>query len=480
MVESINPPVKYTARDWFSLREFMFEAALERVPDWTNRSPNDFGVVMVEMMAYVGDILSFYGDRIANEAFLRTAVQRKSVLDIARMLDYVPAQGNAAKTTLQFTVLPDAGAVTIPKCTQVMTVEDDPVFFEVDEDLVFNASSGVPGSNVGNVAATEGREVSEEQIGISTGAPNQSLYLAQSPIIGGTVEIVVNEGFGDVTWRKVDHLIEINGPSTVYVTEVDEFDTVEIIFGDNVNGKVPLSGSIIKANYRVGGGTRGNVPPTTLVELVNTIPSVISVTNPDAATEGADPESLDDIRRNAPRALTTLERAVSLRDHAYLALRYPGVARASAKPSGSGIPGEVDLIIAPQGGGSAKTTLTTAVKAYVQERSMPNIVLTMYSPTYVPINITLDIEVLPTYSREKVERQVELAMNELLAFGNTDFGMRVTQSAIYSRLREIEGVDYGTISVLSRTATGLGDVATLTYEIPEMGTLVINTTGGVA
>src|SRR5882724_5694202 len=133
------PPVDYTSKDWSTFRDDMENAISTRLPEWTGRSLNDFGIVLIELFAYVGDILSFYGDRIANEAFLPTAVLRSSVLNIAKMLDYRPAGNMAAKTTLQFTVKSGQGAVTIPALTQVSTTPVAglaPVVFETDIALV--------------------------------------------------------------------------------------------------------------------------------------------------------------------------------------------------------------------------------------------------------------------------------------------------------------------------------------------------------
>ena len=64
--------------------------------DWTARGSDDYGIALLEMWAYLADILTFYQERIANEAFLRTALLRASVLRLAALLDYRPAPGVAA------------------------------------------------------------------------------------------------------------------------------------------------------------------------------------------------------------------------------------------------------------------------------------------------------------------------------------------------------------------------------------------------
>ena len=101
-VSSIPVSIDYTGRDYYSLREALIARIQERVPDWTAADPADFGVALVEAFAYLGDVVSYYIDRTANEAFLQTAVQRSSLLNIAQTFGYIPAGYRQASLTLTF------------------------------------------------------------------------------------------------------------------------------------------------------------------------------------------------------------------------------------------------------------------------------------------------------------------------------------------------------------------------------------------
>jgi acylphosphatase/uncharacterized phage protein gp47/JayE len=88
---------------------------------WLTRSTDDFGIVVLAMWAYVADILTFYQERIANEAYLRTAILQESVQRLAALLDYEPAPGSAAEADLAFFV--EAGKqVQIPIGLRVQSV----------------------------------------------------------------------------------------------------------------------------------------------------------------------------------------------------------------------------------------------------------------------------------------------------------------------------------------------------------------------
>jgi len=141
----IVPPIDYTSRDYTSIISDLLTLIPSYLPEWTDRSPGDFGIVLLELFAYVGDILNYYSDRIANEAFIATAQQRQSILNLAALLDYTP-HGNVAATVslpsgpggLQFTVnQPCPQPVLIPARTQVSTtlMGNDSVVFETSQDL---------------------------------------------------------------------------------------------------------------------------------------------------------------------------------------------------------------------------------------------------------------------------------------------------------------------------------------------------------
>lgn len=112
----------------------------------TTRESDDYAITILELWAAVGDVLTFYQERYANEFFLRTAKERDSVLRLARMLDYHLRPGLAATTKLAFTL--DSGAVTrIPNGLKVMSVpgqDERPQFFETTEEIQARAHLNRP------------------------------------------------------------------------------------------------------------------------------------------------------------------------------------------------------------------------------------------------------------------------------------------------------------------------------------------------
>lgn len=94
----------YTSRDYKSIRSMLVGLAKGYMPDWTTvGETGDFGTLLLELYAYAGDVMNYYIDRVASEAFLGTAVRRQSVLYIADMLGYQPMGRRAATVPVTFT-----------------------------------------------------------------------------------------------------------------------------------------------------------------------------------------------------------------------------------------------------------------------------------------------------------------------------------------------------------------------------------------
>jgi hypothetical protein len=101
-----TPPLSYLAKDYAGFRQLMLDRLAVTMPGWTERHIPDVGLMMVEMLAYAADRLSYHQDAVATEAYLGTARRRLSVKRHARLIDYPMHEGCAARALVQL----DAGA----------------------------------------------------------------------------------------------------------------------------------------------------------------------------------------------------------------------------------------------------------------------------------------------------------------------------------------------------------------------------------
>ncbi|GJM40913.1 MAG: putative baseplate assembly protein [Ardenticatenaceae bacterium] len=131
------PEINYLARDYASLRQLILDRLALTIPEWQENHVPDIGIALVEVMAYVGDYLSYYQDAVATEAYLDTARQRISVRRHARLVDYQMHEGCNARTWLQLKTDTDVAVPTdklaflttiqapLPKITDRLLMWDD-------------------------------------------------------------------------------------------------------------------------------------------------------------------------------------------------------------------------------------------------------------------------------------------------------------------------------------------------------------------
>ena len=459
MASNYIPQVDYTSRDYSAIRDDLIALIPSFLPEWTNTDASDFGIILIELFAYMGDMLNYYIDRAANEGFINTATQRSSVLAIANMLNYTPSSGAPATATLTFQNA-SAIAVTVPALTQVATTTtvnglSTQVIFETDIAVVVPAAVGAI-KGAANVTATQGITVVNEYLGDSDGTAYQSFALSKHPLIAKTTAVTAN----GVAYSEVNYLIDAGYNDPVYTVSTDADGISYINFGDNISGRIPPAGAVY-VTYRVGGGTYGNVGPNTLTYLLTNVIAGITVNNQTAAGGGADPESTDSIRFNAPFALTALNRAVSLADYAALSIQVPAVAKAVADGT---VYNNILLYMAPYGDNSLGTpgvdatgaadavftNASTQLLSFLTDKAPATTSVTVLPPKYVPINIYVTLNVSPRYKQSTVTNAVYAALASLLSFDNVIFSENFVLSYVNSAIASVSGVDYPEITLLTR------------------------------
>ena len=186
------------------------------------------------------------------------------------------------------------------------------------------------------VGVSRGATASDEVLGSGNAAlANQAFALANSPLTylagsGGpvsTLAVYVN----GVRWNEVPSFYRQGAEARVYVVSRSTDQTVTTVtFGDGVAGaRLPSGTGNVVATYRYGSGA-SSPPAGRLTTIRAPQPNLASIQNPVAVSGGADPQSADAVRVDAPGAVSTFGRAISATDYRLIAARAPGVARATA------------------------------------------------------------------------------------------------------------------------------------------------------
>jgi hypothetical protein len=499
----------YTSKDYTSIREELIARIQDRVPNWTAADPADFGVALVEAFAYMADLLSYYIDRSINEAFLVTATQRQSVLNIAQTYGYVPAGYRQATVDVTFSNS-SASQLTIPEGTVITgeIVVGDTVttlYFTTDAAAVVPAAvASVPGEET--VPASEGRSIIlvgddvniyGERIGNSTGEPGMSFELSQIPVVDGSIELYVQDGDLYTKWTQVQHIIDYGPTDQVFTAVSDEDNVVTVLLGDGVSGVIPTLYSEIRAKYIVGGGALGNVEPDTIITIdylpglsevqVSAIQSAITVTNDDVAIGGADPEETDQIRTSAALSLRANNRAVTLQDYADLALAVTGVGKANAVAN---VWTSVTIYISPtrnttdadespglDGAGNPTiewTELESDVELYLSDKTLLGTSVTVSPPVYVDIVVGVDYTKLDQYTASEVEGSIKNQLLTDFGYSNMDFADTIYPQDIEYSVQQVPGVktakvtlfyiDGGSVALNSSLVSGSDEIFRLKEE----------------
>jgi hypothetical protein len=304
--------------------------------------------------------------------------------------------------------------------------------------------------NANTVDATHG-ETMNELLG-NGDATNAALQftLKQAPLTyvssatglgaSSTLQVWVN----NLQWHEVDNFLESQSSDRVFITREDSTGKATIQFGDgNEGGRTPTGQMNIRAVYRKGIGSAGMVQAGQLTQPIDRPQGLKTVTNPDPATGGADPDSASSARTSAPLHVLTLDRVVSLEDYQNFARAFAGIERALATWTWFGRTRGVFLTVAGANGSTFNAgdpTIVNLVKA-LQDAGNPFVPLQAVSYTPVLFEVAANIRIDgANYDPKEVLGRVWQALSTSFAFEERELGQGVAQSEVIALIQQTAGV----------------------------------------
>lgn len=452
--------IDYTSKDYESFRNDMIKQLGIKMPEYTDIRQSDAGIVILELLAQGLDVISYYQDVIANEAFLVTEMQRVNALKWCKMLSYIPKFSTPSEFTQVFVLSSVQSTDTvIPMGTVVRTLNtsnEPSIYFETASDLVIPAGAlgneMQDGKYLYTVKVVQGISVSGELLGSSSGSAEQNFKLNYSSVILDSIEVYINEGDGFEQWTRVDNFIDSSPTSKDYTVTIDDNDEATIVFGDGVFGKIPKT---IKdgmyCSYRVGGGTQGNVGANKIVLLDSNLALVSQTFNPYTADiSGQDKETLEEIKRNAPVAYRTTWGALTIRDFAdVVKMNFLGVDKASSYAVGDGR--DVAIYILLKDDAEISNQLRENILDMFDEnkggRKLIGVGDVTVNPAIkTPVNISATLAVKPRYNFDTVKAQIIEFLTDYFAVGNRDFDSELSISELSAEIMDssnsIEGIRF--------------------------------------
>ena len=349
--------IDYESTDFLSMRNSIIEYIKAVYPlDYQNFSESDLGIMLVEIVAYMGAVLSLKADMLANESFIATARNRdnvKKLLELVgvRMRGPLAAAANAT-ITIDTPLTAGQDALVIPPTGRTLTItspEDGGqvsyTLYKVEAGRIARANSDSTvylykaeatdpdsASIWNNGALLEGALVVDK--GTFTSYDSiKTLTLNQSPVIEGSIQVFIDAP--DVvnasgTFTQVESIYFASGATDrIFQVNLNDSFGGTIVFGDNIAGISPPVGATYEVSYRIGGGTRGNVQESFINAVTtgqidgdagNTLTA--NVENTSLATGGSNAESVAHAKKFAPLFFKSQDRLVTLEDYVARGARF--------------------------------------------------------------------------------------------------------------------------------------------------------------
>ncbi len=288
------------------------------------------------------------------------------------------------------------------------------------------------------------------------------------------VELSLDFPTGTQTWSEVPDLLDSPPLEQHFVVDLDHEGRATLRFGDGEYGREPAGATGVTATYRIGNGRAGSLGAEALAHVVQpegAAWSVIqAVRNPLPARDGADPETIEEVRQLAPAAFHAEQfRAVTEADYRMTARRLPEVAGAVASFRWTGSWYTVlvgvdprdpaDLITEPGGRTRLAPALRRRVHAFLTRYRLAGYDLEIRTGQYVPLEIDIELCVAPYHFRGDVAEVVRQALSNRVLSGGVlgffhperfNFGQAVHLSRLYRAIEAVDGVDSAVVTRFHR------------------------------
>lgn len=257
-------------------------------------------------------------------------------------------------------------------------------------------------------------------------------------------------------WTPQPDLFNSQSTDQHVVVEMDNERTAYLRFGDGHLGQQPMANSCFWVNYRIGGGSQGNIGAHTIRYVISRQQRFnglhIVADNPLPAQGGTPSEPLSEVKLFAPhRFRQQLQRAITAQDYADIVMRdfKPQVQRAKATLTWTGSWYEVAIAIDPRGSESVDLSLLETIADHLYRYRRMGHEVSVRAAVYVPLSIALQVCIEPNFLKTQVKAALMAAFsNKVLLDGqrgffhpdNFTFGQGVSLSQLVAVGQAISGV----------------------------------------
>lgn len=451
--------ISYSSFDYYSVKDRVIEYIKKNFEeDFNDFTESDLGIMLIEIWAYMADMLSFKLDMVSNEMFLDTVSQRKNLVKLAKLVGYQIKGPQAATCRISVSIpSPYNFNVYIPSGYSIFVPSYDnlPLYFELyvadenwnpikDEDIV------IPAGSITNLSIIGVEGTSSIDTFTSDGSRHQSFSTNNNSVIENSIEVFVN----NQKWTKVDFFTEQDN-GLYYKVNFENDYTATIMFSDDIRGRIPPNGSQIVVNYRNGGGTRGNISVNKINQTANIsstqVPSAlpISISNYTQGSGGVNLETIDEIKYNLPLWLKSQDRAVTGEDYTVLAENFytpynGSIGKSIATLRNSGCAGNIiDIYVLQKLSESELTTansiLKNKLKEFIESKKCLTDYIVIKDAAQVYQNIAINVKISSSFAKlqKDIEEKISEKMDEFFKLNKWYIGKSLNKQDLLKELNSI-------------------------------------------
>jgi hypothetical protein len=456
-------PINLTSLDADTLKTsfiaWLKTQAIFKDYDYTGSNIN----VLLDLLSKNSSLNAFLLHMVASEAFLDTAQIRDSVVSKAKELNYIPRSWRSAEALLNIVVNVANAAptvVTIPAGTSFSARVDDDVFtFTTDKSLSSIPSQYIAATNTyvysfANVAIYEGPVISESFF-VNNSIENQRFVLTNEQIDTRSIVVTIKESNTATTnslYIATNTLKSLKNDSNVFFVQATSNNKYEVLFGDGVLGRKPTTGNIVDISYRVASGDDANGADTFKLTS-NSMGgySTYTINTVSSSRGGAEQESIESIRFNAPRHYQTQESAVTYLDYETLISQaFPEIRTLHVYGGEEVSPpkyGRILISVDIENFDGISSAQKTAIENFIRPKMVATFIPQVVEPEYLYLHIELDAEYSTTKTQKSAEDIKTLITDAITEFNSEnlqDFHVKFRYAELGTTINEADESIVGT------------------------------------
>ena len=480
-----NTSINLTSLD-FDTYKANLQAYLQNQPQFSDYNFAGSNIsVLLDILAYNTYQNAFYLNMVASEMFLDSAQLVSSVISKAKELNYVPRSYTSAVSFLNL-VFPQNGlnTFTIPQGTRFTGKNSNTSYTFVTKQ----ATVVYPQSNTfvaNNLPIYEGIYINDSFV-VDYSVQNQQFILSNKTIDTSSLVVSVSEnnGVSNSLFSYSSSLFGVANTSNVYFIQATQNNLYQIVFGDGIFGRTPKNGAIVYANYISTSGSDGNgVQAFNLADNLGPVNGQQSaiipiITTINSSYNGANSESIDSIRYNAPRSYQTQERAVTVNDYVNLIVQnFPDIKNAhvfGGELANTVSYGQVFISTAAYSGFNLSDSEKAQIVSFLSTRNVLGITPVVIDPDYLYLNVTSSVKYKSSATTLTATGIQTLVSNTIVQYSNTNLNDFDTEFRFSDFLSTISNTDASifsnetsvTMKKIIQPALNITTYATINYRNP--------------